>query len=515
MLMLALFQMLKHDNYKLGRIIYTKYISKFQTKTGYPYFVVEDAKELLQIFSLISGAEEFSRFGSATQINEYFEQNKISSSVTMQQVLAAMDDFSEKLKICSSQENMLESIENLSKVLDSYDSKLARDNREKFFATMLPGIKDKYAIILGERKVNKKGKIYYKSKNIFSLIYWAAEKGFLQQALTYYTEWIPKYLVDKKGWLVPNNGFQKSSAEFDGNKKFNTWYDYLFTTYNQWNKQLKVTKPTQSVFFNILNTGNKPDAYSKKQYVSLSELINTVVDCKENQITLDYMKIYQTQIQELEAEFNKKAVKDVNSFQDVVIDYYGRNVIARNSESILLDVIDEFYKYKTFTYSYNNSNANDRAKLKKTLKDLYLNQKEPVNFDVLGAELLKSVLGRFVDKSLDKKTVVYFVSRRFKLYDNIDQQVLRSPDFVAPDIILDKGIPRDEMFASLLKTGDISTCGDLTDDKLIKLAGDYMKFKNEYRNRANHASFNGSKESNIVLQKEIMDSVRPLCDFSL
>lgn len=519
MLLLALFQLLKHEGFNLGRIIYTKYLS--ERENPYACFIVENAKELLQMFTLISGAEEFSRFGSATQINEYFKDSQPTCSSNIQAILEAMDDFSEKLKICSSKDNMMKSIRKLSKALDKCDSITCdknsdNKNREEFFATMLPGIKEKYAIILDERRTNQKGKIYYKRKNIFSLIYWCADKGFLQQALTYYTEWIPKYLCDSK-WLLPENDFEKKSIEYD--KKANKWYDYLFTAYNQWNEELKVSKPTQSVFFNILNSGNKP-GNNKRQHIGLSQLIDSIADSSENQVILDRLKSYQKQIKKIEEAYKNVATKDANSFAILILDYYDNNVHSRCSDSILLDALDCLYKSYNGNRPFNYSNQADRQKMEGLLKQLYNSQntqRAAFSFDMFAAALLSKIMNKDIEVSRDGKTKVKCLSRLFLLHDNIESQVLQSPNFVPPAEVLDKGIPRDEMFASLLKKGDISLAPGkpLTDAKLIKLAGDYFKFKNEYRNRSNHAAFSGSKESNMQLQQEIMDSVRPLCNFTL
>lgn len=516
MLLLALFQLLKHEGFNLGRIIYTKYLSKGENP--YECFIVENAKELLQMFTLISGAEEFSRFGSATQINEYFKDSQPTCSSNIQAILEAMDDFSEKLKICSSQKIMMDSIRKLSNALDKCDSITFDENtenkyREEFFTTMLPGIKEKYAIILDERGTNKKG------KNIFSLIYWCADKGFLQQALTYYTEWIPKYLCDSN-WLIPNNDFEKKSIKYD--KKANKWYYYLFTAYNQWNEGLKVSKPTQSVFFNILNSGNKP-GNNKRQHIGLSQLINAIADSSENQVILDRLKSYQKQIKKIEEAYKNEATKDANSFANLILDYYENNVHSRCSDSILLDALDyyyKFYKKNKKNRPFNYSNQADRQNLKEFLKELYNSQntqRPAFSFDLFAAALLSEIMGMVAEVSRDGKTEVKCLSRLFLLHDNIESEKLRSPDFIPPTEIFDKGIPRDEMFASLLKKGDICIAPGkpLTEAKLIKLARDYFKFKNEYRNRSNHAAFSGSKESNIQLQQEIMDSVRPLCDFTL
>lgn len=520
MLLLALFQLLKHDGFDLGRIIYTKFVS--ERENPYACFIVEDAKELLQMFTLISGAEEFSRFGSATQINEYFKEyfkdNQPTCSSDIQAILEAMDDFSEKLKICSSQKIMMDSIQKLSEALDkcdyiTFDENTENKYREEFFTTMLPSIKEKYAIILKERCTDENGVIEYKQDNIFSLIYWCADKGFLQQALTYYTEWIPEYLVTRN-WLLPKNGFEKTSVEFDRNN--NNWYNYLFTTYNQWNEELKVSKPTQSVFFNILNSGNRPGS-NKKQYISLSQLINTIADSIENQVILDRLKIYQHQILELRAAYDKKATKDANSFTDVIMDYYDSNVEASDSNSILLDALDYLYMPYNRKYFYNYLHQSDRLYMKKLLKELYKPQRSGFSFDLFGAALLSKIMNKDVEESRNGKTKVKCLSRLFQLHDNIESEKLRSPDFIPPTEVFDKGIPREEMFASLLKKGDIGIAPDkpLTEAKLIKLAGDYFKFKNEYRNRSNHAAFSGSKDSNKQLKQEIMYSVRPLCDCTL
>lgn len=186
MVMLAMVQMLKFSKAKIGRVTYVN----FQHKK------VQEASELLGMFSMISGAQEFYSFGSVKKIMDYFSK-KDTKSKQFNELLNCIRDFSDQLKSCCKYEKMTEAVSDLKAKINSYEqyvmdeaneTELNKNYREKFFSKLLPTIREEYKGILNDDGKNK--------LPLVPLIRWALHKGYWQQAIIWTTEWIPKYLME-------------------------------------------------------------------------------------------------------------------------------------------------------------------------------------------------------------------------------------------------------------------------------------------------------------------------------
>ena len=153
---------------------------------------IEDMSDIIGIFDLISGAEEFTRFGSIKTLQSYFNNKNKSSELSI--LLQTMEEFSDALKICrtSSIKEILN--KKLRPALEKFKTlgqqQVGTNNsvslEEQLFATILTTIDWHYRSLLKE--------------NVSELdtIRWCVERDLLQQALTLYVEWIPNYIVDNK-----------------------------------------------------------------------------------------------------------------------------------------------------------------------------------------------------------------------------------------------------------------------------------------------------------------------------
>lgn len=183
MMMLELMRLMDYNGITIGNVLYSNY--DVPTHTG----TVETVTDVYKLFDLISGAEEFVRFGSVSVMQDYFAHSPVPKSQALQELLNAMEGFAEAIKLChrGSFEN---AIGNLRKGIEEFttyckDDKEALTINDKLMQTLICRIEAGYAALL-------------KSHDQLDAIQWCLERDYLQQALTLYTETIPQYMFDKK-----------------------------------------------------------------------------------------------------------------------------------------------------------------------------------------------------------------------------------------------------------------------------------------------------------------------------
>lgn len=199
MLMLAVVDLLKYSGLQVDDIIYTnfdrnKHVGK-----------IEEVTNIHNIFRLVAGAEEFVRYGSVESLQRYFD--KLCTSSALDELLKSMKNFADVLKLCRA--GMIKNaIENLKESIDNYKKKIINkadiiiSEEEKVFGELLVTIEEKYAPVF----------IVNNETNIIS---WCMENGFIQQALTFFTELVPQTIFDSKILYTED---QKIIAQCEKNK---------------------------------------------------------------------------------------------------------------------------------------------------------------------------------------------------------------------------------------------------------------------------------------------------------
>lgn len=213
MMMLPLIQILRYSGFTIGEVLYANLNSTPK--------MVEDASELANEFTLIGGAEEFVSFGSVRQIQRYF--GGAQPPERLQALLDAMEQLEETLRVCGNYETTQAALHQLGQELHAYESAIRQAEdvsaQERFFSKLLPRIKQEYAPLF-----SREGR-----STPAGIIRWCARKGLLQQAVTFYTEWMPPYLVDSHLLTV-----RDESIVEDCKRQVNLWSSWtihLFRTY--------------------------------------------------------------------------------------------------------------------------------------------------------------------------------------------------------------------------------------------------------------------------------------------
>ena len=217
MMFLPLLQLLKYSGFIIGEVLYAN-----KGKSGSN--IIEDATELLGVTSLIGGAEEFISYGKIRQINAYFGGNDLGKiEVRVQTLLKKMAEFSECLSVCGSYEVTEQALSDLSFAIKKYEESYNRDKnvgvQEQYFSTLLPQIKKEYQDLLDNDDSRKPEKI----------IRWCINKDLLQQAVTFFTEWIPRALIASKLLCIKDEAIIEECEKNGG--LWSHWSIYFFRNY--------------------------------------------------------------------------------------------------------------------------------------------------------------------------------------------------------------------------------------------------------------------------------------------
>ena len=205
MMMLDIIRLLEYSGIKIGKIIY----SNFATKR------VEEVKNIYDLFQLISGVEEFINFGSVKVLQEYYKNQTENISDALQNLLDAMKNFAEAIKLCRYGQ-FKNSVEKLHDAINDFSADENNLN-DILMARLIEKIKQQYENLIATR-----------GQDDLKIIRWCIEKGYLQQALTLYTERVPEYIGEK--FISIDSEEEKKLFQSVKNDVRNKYF-YLFNNY--------------------------------------------------------------------------------------------------------------------------------------------------------------------------------------------------------------------------------------------------------------------------------------------
>lgn len=196
MMMLGVMRLLDFSKLKMGMVLYSNW------EAGRSVNFVEDSGDVYRFFDLVAGATEFARYGSVEKLTEYYGMadgddlafnEKYGISRQLFELIKAMGYFARSIKLCRYGE-FEDACRALSDRISAFEKNGPEyvDANDKIFATLLPTIKESYKKILGPH-------------DDLDIITWCVKQGYLQQAMTLYTERVPEFISD--------NGFYKLNGK--------------------------------------------------------------------------------------------------------------------------------------------------------------------------------------------------------------------------------------------------------------------------------------------------------------
>lgn len=440
-LMLSLMQMLKYVGAKVGMVLYT----------NRPNHTVENATDLMDMFTLISGAEEFTNFGNVNQIQKYFEHQS-GLSEDLQNLLKEMRSLSETIKVCGNYDYMIKTLANLKETIEKYRASLTVNidnfnNKEAFFAKLLPTIEREYKEIMP---------VEGEDSSPVEIIKWCAQKSFLQQAITFYCEWLPTYLIEKGLLIVKDNAIQEQCAACV--PKWSNWQNYFLKYYSAAKKQDKEQEEAAPVKF-------APD---KLTYDELRYYLDNGVSIYDIQVKVK----------------GKNGVFD--AFLKDAIAFTRSTTYSTFITKVLLLRDDDILKKILEQSTPDNSSLS--RQMKKRIDKLY-------SADKVIMEAVKQISKTYV---ID---VFELADKNVASTDTADKRTEKDEHKVAA--ILKN---REKVFRDLFNAKKITST--LPEDVMMKFILEYNKYVMQWRNHINHAnSVSADEESNSGIAKAIIDSV--------
>lgn len=185
-LMNSILHMLKYRGVKIGEVIYANY-NKANGR-------IENVSEIHRMVELISGTDTFMAYGNVREINEYYSgRKKIIQSEEHKNLLASLRDFSDAVCICNTGK-FTDIVRNLAVNINKFKMLANKTPQEELFAQLLTAIESDYKGILSD-EVSQ-----------IDIIKWCLRKGYLQQSMTLFNEWMPEIIV-KKHIYYPNEKY--------------------------------------------------------------------------------------------------------------------------------------------------------------------------------------------------------------------------------------------------------------------------------------------------------------------
>ena len=140
--------------------------------------IIKDFTPTFRIMNLINGMSEFSSFGSTKHLEEYFMDSK---NTALTELIDSMRRFTDSITLGKT-DNLERNLANLQKGIELFQKSEPDMESEQIMLYMTDLIQNKF---FKEQTIN-----------YLSVIEWCLENNLVQQALTLYTEKIPKYLFE-------------------------------------------------------------------------------------------------------------------------------------------------------------------------------------------------------------------------------------------------------------------------------------------------------------------------------
>lgn len=408
MLMLPLVQMLRYRGIEVGRVLYSNMAAQPPT--------IEDAGVMLDVLSVVGGVTEFTAFGNVSQIRYYFQQHRHHSE-RLDWLIQKMENLAETIKICGSYESLQKSLGQLQATIRIYEDANLREagEEERFLSQFLPRIKEEYAPIMPHE-----GRPSHRA----DIIRWCVNKAFLQQALTYFTEWMPQVLIEQ-GYLTLIDPQIQPDCENKG-KDWSYWGVYLLRSYEPGGEAVRTLEMDENKF----------------GYAQMRERLNLFLDGPMN--LRDLQESARRLCPKL-AAYIAEAVRLME--QNKKFEGFLKAVLALPQDNPVRCILDK---------------ARGIAPLDRYMRTRYGKEKDLVR-------LLLSAI-RQVRKD--------FVENLFELYVP-PQEAVRADK-------ADKVVQRREVFRQLLADGLIGT--SLPEDALLDFVERYNQYVASWRNILSHAA---------------------------
>lgn len=180
--LLLINQILTYKNIKMGKVVYSNYMLQR----------IEELETTINLFSLVTGMQEFLSTGSTKTLWSYYEHLP-DKDEEIHRTLQSIDELRDAICLCS--------VGLIDERLEKFNQSLcqARTSRDPIFNYLISVFQNKF----GERM------------DLLNLIQWCVDSSMIQQALTIYNEKLPAYIFENKIIIPPSIEFSNYKEHED------------------------------------------------------------------------------------------------------------------------------------------------------------------------------------------------------------------------------------------------------------------------------------------------------------
>lgn len=188
MLLLIISRLLEYDDdISISEVIYSALGHK-KNEEGIEQGCVQIISRAYSLLDLVAGMAEFTNFGSVNGLEKYFRAKNRIIDASLNNLLLAMHEFSDKMKLCRYGE-FKQAIARLAESIQLFKQDCAEgDSDSKLVLAFMQQLEQKYQplfVALQENSLQKQD---------LCLIKWCNDNDMIQQAMTLITERLPLYI---------------------------------------------------------------------------------------------------------------------------------------------------------------------------------------------------------------------------------------------------------------------------------------------------------------------------------
>ena len=433
MMLLSMMELLKYKGMEIGDVMYS------DPAKADPAARVAPVTEIMRMFTLINGVDEFVKNGSVETIQEYFRTEPGENSPELEALLVGMQQFSDAIGLCRT-DNIKDSMCQLDRLIQQFDNVQGKRLPEQLFAKILDRVADEYRQVTNPTATD------------INIIEWCLEKGFVQQALTLCTERLPIYFVQKQIFYPVDEAKAKKAAK---NDLLHHHWEQNFVLY---------THPSGEKTF-----AGKETACSYENFLETLQTERLAIE--ENLRILD-----------IPIEAFHCLVDTIKMADELLGDM--RRAMVQKAEG-------------TADYKYPNAFLRERPQFSRLLRFIYyLRYNEGQDYQVF---LNKTASRDYIIKTLDSKLAAEYAmpdSCMVLIRSLMEQRVAKKKQKEQEKIenktqlAAEKWLHRKEILQACLAPGGTALTRCKSDDDVIGLLEQFDKLRN-IRNQINHAADDG------------------------
>ena len=478
LLIILIIRYLEYTGIKCGGMIYSYYDNDDKSNNK-----IIDIKSTYELFELLNGVNEFTSFGKAKALSEYYEKTSDKDCI-----INANEKSKEEDKKINQKDEAVEKINDLIDVMKRFSDVISLcmvQEIDNIMKQLQDGISEVKKVLNPNQKQNQEKSVIFSLKNsmfynlitqienkfyiedgkditYIDIIRWCLDNDLIQQALTLYVEKIPQYYLDDKHKFfdteeeslkdsISKGNEDKSYANIFYTKIFsNIWFNRFYYPFNyneliDNNKKINevkniVEKYKQQILDRDVELLDRCEDNIKDIIYEIYKIIDKIYENEkesDTEIKVGYIKLSKN-----DKLMPKTKEKFINTFK--VNNKLIANILEELGQINSIYNMECFYANNTKEYTLNRKINSIIILRKSDINPLWLNNKIDLNEfvelmeDYVYFKIMRNQINHASSDELKDEVINYLTAQGYKvdinekgIKDEIKKIMYRSIDSIA------------------------------------------------------------------------------------